>query len=200
MFDIYLKGLLLGGSLIIAIGIQNAFVLKQGLTNTHVFATAFTASFIDTILIFMGVIGIGALTTKIPGVLVFMQYGGALFLFVYGALAFNKARKPIRLDATATKNRAGLKETVLLLTGFSLLNPHVYLDTVILIGSISAQYGDSGRYWFGAGAASMSWIWFFTLAYGGRQLAPVFARPVAWQIMDVIIGITMWCLAASLIL
>lgn len=199
MIDIFLKGMLLGGSLIIAIGIQNAFVLKQGLTNTHVFATAFTASLIDTILIFAGVLGIGALTQKFPDLLVFMKYGGAVFLFIYGALAFNKARKVGRLDTTA-QSESSLKQTIVLLMGFSLLNPHVYLDTVVLIGSISAQYGTDGRYWFGSGASVMSFIWFFTLAYGGRQLAPVFAKPRAWQILDIIIGLTMWALAISLLL
>ncbi len=200
MFDIYLKGMLLGGSLIIAIGLQNAFVLKQGLTNSHVFATAFTASLIDTVLIFMGVIGIGVLTAEIPGLLTFMKYGGAVFLFIYGALAFNKARKRSVLNADMNINKSNLKETVLLLAGFSLLNPHVYLDTVILIGSIGSQYGPSGRYWFGAGAATMSWIWFFSLAYGGRLLAPLFAKPRAWQILDILIGMIMWALALSLLL
>lgn len=200
MFDIYLKGLLLGGSLIIAIGIQNAFVLKQGLTNTHVFATAFTASFIDTLLILVGVVGIGALIGQAPGLLVMMKYGGALFLCVYGAIAFRKAFRITRLDASTSAARSGLKETVALLAGFSLLNPHVYLDTVVLIGSISAQHGDTGKYWFGAGAISMSWIWFFGLAYGGRHLAPLFANPRAWQILDIVIGITMWFLAVSLLL
>lgn len=198
MFDIYLKGLLLGGSLIMAIGLQNAFVLKQGLTNSHVFATALTASLIDIILIFMGVIGIGALTEQVPGLLIAMKYGGAAFLFIYGGLAFNKARKTNALDLT-TAPKSGLKETILLLTGFSLLNPHVYLDTVILIGSISAQYGDTGRYWFGAGAATASWVWFFALAYAGRVLAPLFAKPRAWQILDILIGVIMWALAISLL-
>ena len=199
MIDIFLKGMLLGGSLIMAIGIQNAFVLKQGLTNTHVFATAFTASLIDMVLIFAGVLGIGALTKEFPDLLVFMKYGGALFLFIYGALAFNKARKNGKLDAAATHMESSLKQTIVMLAGFSLLNPHVYLDTVVLIGSISAQYGQSGRYWFGAGASVMSFIWFFALAYGGRQLAPLFAKPRAWQILDIIIGLTMWALAGSLL-
>jgi L-lysine exporter family protein LysE/ArgO len=199
MLDIFLKGMLLGGSLIIAIGIQNAFVLKQGLTNTHVFATAFTASLIDAILIFAGVLGIGALTTQFPDLLIFMKYGGAVFLFIYGALAFNKARQHGRLDTTSAQTETSLKQTIILLAGFSLLNPHVYLDTVVLIGSISAQHGENGRYWFGAGASLMSFVWFFALAYGGRQLAPLFAKPRAWQILDIIIGLTMWALAASLL-
>ncbi len=200
MLDIYFKGLLLGGSLIIAIGLQNAFVLKQGLTNSHVFATAFTASLIDIILIFMGVIGIGALTAEIPGLLSVMKYGGAAFLFIYGGVAFYKARKKSILTPEAQTAKSSLKETVLLLAGFSLLNPHVYLDTVVLIGSLSAQYGPSGRYWFGAGAATMSWIWFFALAYGGRILAPLFAKPRAWQVLDILIGLIMWALAISLLL
>lgn len=199
MLDIFFKGALLGGALIMAIGLQNAFVLKQGLTNTYVFATAFTASLIDMILIFMGVMGIGMLTAEIPGLLTFMKYGGAAFLFIYGALAFHKALKRSVLNTDTGMTQSSLKETVFLLAGFSLLNPHVYLDTVILIGSISAQYGLSGRYWFGAGAATMSWIWFFSLAYGGRLLAPLFAKPRAWQILDIFIGLTMWALAISLL-
>lgn len=203
MFDIYIQGFLLGGSLIMAIGMQNAFVLRQGLKNSHVLATALTASLCDFTLIIAGVFGFGLLVTKAPVLLDVLKYGGAAFLFAYGIKSFLRAYKPENLDekkAEGLLKQEGLKETILLLLAFSLLNPHVYLDTVVLIGGLSAAQGEIGKYWFGAGASSASFVWFFSLAYAGRWLAPVFARPRAWQILDLIIGIIMWAIAASLIL
>lgn len=200
MFDAFFSGLLLGGSLIMAIGSQNAFILKQGLTGTHIFATALAASVIDACLIGAGILGIGTLLQQIPSLIDWMKWVGALFLFGYGAIAFRNAFRHARIDTSTLTAQPKLRDTILMLLGFSLLNPHVYLDTVILIGSIGAHHGNPGRYCFGAGAAIMSFVWFFALAYGSRQLAPLFAKPCAWQILDVFIGITMWALAASLLL
>lgn len=203
MFDIYFKGLLLGGSLIMAIGMQNAFVLRQGLKNSHVFPTALTASLCDMILIIAGVLGFGLLVQKAPWLLTALKYGGALFLFIYGIKSFIRALKPGTLDqdkAAGLLKKEGLKETILLLLAFSLLNPHVYLDTVVLVGGLSAAQGPIGKYWFGAGAASASFLWFFALAYAGRWMGPLFAKSIAWKILDILIGIIMWWIAISLLL
>lgn len=202
MLDIYIKGFLLGGSLIMAIGLQNAFVLRQGLKNSHVFATALAAALCDFILIAAGVLGFGILVTKAPALLDILKYGGAAFLFVYGALSFKKALKTESLDqgkAEGLLKEEGLKETISLLIAFSLLNPHVYLDTVVLIGGLSGAQGATGKYWFGGGAATASFVWFFALAYAGRWMAPLFKKPRVWQILDIIIGIVMWGIAFSLL-
>lgn len=203
MLDIYLKGLFLGASLIIAIGLQNAFILRQGLKNRHIFAACLTASLIDMMLIGAGVLGFGFLIERMPSLIQFITWGGAAFLFVYGAKSFHSAAHPATLDDNKAKGmmkEGSLKETILILAGVSLLNPHVYLDTVILIGGLSASYGEVGKYWFGGGAASGSLIWFFALGYGARLLSPLFARPRAWQILDILIGLTMWGIALSLLI
>ena len=202
MFDIYFKGLFLGASLIIAIGLQNAFILRQGLKNRHVFATALTASLCDGILILAGVLGFGLILEKMPDLITFIRWGGVAFLTVYGARSFYSAFKFQALDDETVRGlaKAGtLKETILILLGVSLLNPHVYLDTVVLIGGLSASHGEIGKYIFGAGALSGSFIWFFSLAYGARFLSPLFRRPRAWQILDIIIGCVMWAIAFTLI-
>lgn len=202
MIDIYIKGFFLGASLIMAIGLQNAFVLRQGIKHSHIFATALTASLIDAGLIFAGVFGFGVLIEKAPLLLTILTYGGAAFLLVYGIRSFVKAFRPQTLDqnsAAGLLQKDGLKETILLLLGFSLLNPHVYLDTVVLIGGLSAAQGEVGKLWFGSGAATASFVWFFALAYGGKMLAPIFAKPRAWQILDIIIGMIMLAIAFGLI-
>lgn len=203
MLDIYFKGLFLGASLIIAIGLQNAFILRQGLKNRHIFAACLTASLIDAALIAAGVLGFGFLIEQMPSLIQFITWGGAAFLFVYGAKSFYSALRPATLDdenAKGLMKEGSTKETILILLGVSLLNPHVYLDTVILIGGLGASYGTDGKYWFGGGAASASFLWFFALGYGARLLSPLFARPKAWQILDILIGLTMWAIALSLLI
>lgn len=203
MFSIYLKGLTLGASLIIAIGLQNAFILRQGLKKRFVFASALTASLCDVALIGAGVLGFGTLVEALPGLLTLIRYAGAAFLIVYGAKSFLAARKPQHLEtesATTLGTPDSLKKTVLILLGVSLLNPHVYLDTVVLIGGLSASEGDIGKYWFGAGAMTGSFLWFFALAYGSGFLSPLFEKPKAWQILDLVIGCVMWGIAAGLLL
>lgn len=200
---IFLKGMVLGASLIIAIGLQNAFVLRQGLKNRHIMAAALTASFVDVFLIGCGVLGFGYLIEQQPWLVQWITWGGAAFLFVYGAKSFLSAMKPQNLDdknAKGMMKEGSTKETVLILLGISLLNPHVYLDTVVLIGGLSASYGEIGKYWFGVGAMVASFIWFFALGYGAKLLSPLFSKPKAWQILDIVIGITMWGIAVSLLL
>ncbi|WP_319826119.1 LysE/ArgO family amino acid transporter [Thalassovita sp.] len=196
--DSALAGFGLGLSLIMAIGAQNAFVLRQGIRHEHVFAVALTCALSDAILIAAGVSGFGILVTKLPLLEPVMRWGGAAFLIVYGARAFLAAWKGgEHLDA-ATQGRASLKgvlATCLLLTW---ANPHVYLDTVVLLGSVAAQYQD--RLAFALGAMFASFLFFFSLGYGARMLAPLFARPAAWRALDIFVGCIMWTVAASLLL
>ncbi len=199
---IFLKGMALGASLIIAIGLQNAFILRQGIKNRHIFAAALTASLIDVALIGAGVLGFGYLIEKSPSLIIWITWGGAAFLVVYGLKSFWSAFKPQKLEegnAKGLMDKGSIKETILIIMGISLLNPHVYLDTVVLIGGLSASYGESGKYFFGLGAMIASFIWFFALGYGARLLSPFFAKQRAWQILDILIGIIMWGIAASLI-
>lgn len=202
MLTIFFKGMVLGGSLIIAIGLQNAFILRQGLKNRFILPAVLTASLIDVVLIGAGVFGFGFLVAQYPSLIQWITWGGAAFLFVYGFKSFLSALKPENLDDENAKGllkQGSAKEIILIVLGISLLNPHVYLDTVVLIGGLSASYGEIGKYWFGGGAMLASLIWFFALGYGARLLSPLFKNPKAWQILDVIIGIVMWGIAVSLL-
>ena len=205
MLLIFLKGMALGGSLIIAIGLQNAFILRQGIKNRHIFASALTASLIDVMLIGAGVLGFGYLIEQQPDLIKWITWGGAAFLFIYGLKSFLSALKPSTMDKENAKgmDKGSMRESVLIIMGISLLNPHVYLDTVVLIGGLSASYAEFydgwGKYLFGCGAMLASFIWFFALGYGAKLLAPLFAKPRAWQILDILIGIIMWAIAVSLV-
>ena len=203
MLSVFLKGMVLGGSLIVAIGLQNAFILRQGIKNRHIFVAAFTASIIDVLLIGSGVFGFGYLIEQHPNLIKYITWGGAAFLFTYGFKSFLSAFKPQNMDDENAKGmlkQDSAKEVMLIIMGVSLLNPHVYLDTVVLIGGLSASYGHIGKYWFGGGAMTASFIWFFALGYGARLLSPLFKKQRAWQILDILIGITMWGIAISLLI
>lgn len=188
----------LGFSLILAIGAQNSFVLRQGIRREHVFAVCLTCALSDAILIAAGVSGFGVLVTRLPWLEPVMRWGGAAFLLAYGARAFWAAwRGGEHLDAARSgrSSLGGVLATCLMLTW---ANPHVYLDTVMLLGSVSAQY--QPRALFAVGAVVASFVFFFSLGYGARILTPVFALPVAWRVLDVLVGTIMWSIAASLIL
>ena len=194
----FLAGFALGFSLILAIGAQNAFVLRQGLQRSHVFLVCATCAISDAILIAVGVGGFGALSDAAPWFGTVMRYGGAAFLIVYGALAFRSAwfnQGALKAAGDEIESPKAVLATALALTW---LNPHVYLDTVALLGSIAAQY-DGRRMEFGAGAVLSSFVFFFSLGYGARYLAPVFARPGAWRVLDIVIGVIMWAIAAKLV-
>jgi len=202
MFSVFFKGFFLGASLIIAIGLQNAFILRQGLKRRFVFLSALTASLCDAVLIGTGVLGFGTLVESVPWLLDAVRYAGAAFLIVYGLRSFRSALKSQSLDesnADQLGQAQSAKRTILILLGVSLLNPHVYLDTVVLVGGLSAAQGEIGKYWFGAGAMTASFAWFFTLAYGAQLLTPLFHKPKAWQVLDLIIAVTMWGIALSLL-
>lgn len=196
--DTATAGFFLGFSLILAIGAQNAFVLRQGLRRSHVLPVALTCALSDAVLIVAGVAGFGALVDRFPSLITVLTWGGAAFLLAYGALAFRAAwRGGAQMQAAddAPQRLGPVLATCLALTW---LNPHVYLDTVVLLGGIAARYG-SERWMFGAGAALASLTFFLSLAYGARLLAPVFARPRAWQALDLLVGLVMWGIAAKLL-
>ncbi|UWR25457.1 LysE/ArgO family amino acid transporter [Sulfitobacter sp. S223] len=198
MVSSFIPGFLLSLSLIVAIGAQNAFVLRQGLRHEHVFWVCLTCGVSDALLIAAGVAGFGALAEAAPWFETLMRYGGAAFLIVYGwrnAVSAWRGGETLQADSHAP---ASLRKTVLTLLALTWLNPHVYLDTLVLLGSISAQYDD--RLSFGAGAVLASFVFFFALGYGARLLQPVFAKPISWRVLDGIIALTMWAIAASLLL
>ena len=192
-----LAGFSLGFSLILAIGAQNAFVLRQGLRREHVFPIVLTCALSDALLIAAGVAGFGALARAVPWLETVMRYGGAAFLVVYGGRAFLAAWRGGEV-LEAGQAAGSLRKALLTCLALTWLNPHVYLDTVVLLGAVSAQYDD--RLSFALGAMTASFVFFFSLGYGARLLAPLFARPVAWRILDILVGAVMWGIAAKLIL
>ena len=192
-----LEGALLGGGLIVAIGAQNAFILRQGLLRQHVFVLCLIASIADATLIAAGVAGVGALVSSNETLLLVVTLGGAVFLAIYALIAARRAMKPGTLDA-AGEGSASLRAAIATLLAFTFLNPHVYLDTVLLVGGISGQYQGSDRLAFAVGAMAASFIWFFSLGYGARWLSPLFAKPAAWRILDGVIALVMAVLSLSL--
>lgn len=193
----FLAGLGTGLSLIVAIGAQNAFVLKQSIMRQHVFWVCLFCAASDAILVAFGVAGMSTIATKTPWLAEAMKWGGVGFLVWYGAKSFRAAMaggEALRPEG----QRAGLAATLLTVAALTWLNPHVWLDTVVLLGAISAQWPSKLN--FALGAMSGSFLFFFALGYGARLLAPVFARPRAWQILEICVGIVMWSIALKLIL
>jgi L-lysine exporter family protein LysE/ArgO len=190
-------GLGLGLSLIVAIGAQNAFVLRQGLRVEHVAAVVAVCIVSDAALIAAGTLGAGTVVVRVPWLLTAVCLGGAAFLGGYAVLAARRAVRPAALLTDSAGARAGLAVTVATCLALTWLNPHVYLDTVVLLGSLSGTWGDQ-RWWFAAGAAVGSLLWFTGLGYGARLLRPVFARPAAWRVLDGLIAAVMAALAVSL--
>lgn len=199
MIQTALAGFALGFSLILAIGAQNAFVLRQGIRREHVLAVVLACAISDALLIGFGVTSFGWLEARMPMLGPIMRYGGAAFLIVYGAMAFRSAWRGGGSMDTKGEGAANLTKIVGTVLALTWLNPHVYLDTVILVGSVAAQYGED-RFIFGAGAMLSSFVFFFSLGYGARALAPIFAKPRAWQGLDILVGLTMWAIATGLIL
>ena len=196
-----IQGFSLGASLIIAIGSQNAFVLRQGLKKEHVFAICTICFLCDALLILLGVAGFGTLVASSRKLMLIARWGGAIFLFFYGARSFLAAFKSETLVADDSQSAAqGLAWAVATTFALTLLNPHVYLDTVILLGSIAGQLPERARAAFAIGAVCASMVWFYGLGYGSRILAPLFRKPIAWKILDVAIGGVMWLIAGSLLL
>ncbi len=183
---------------IIAIGAQNAFILRQGLLRSHVFVLCLICSLSDAIMIVIGVAGLGTLIEKNEELLKIVAIGGSLFLFAYAMIAIKRAFHP-EVMATNGGTNTGLRPAILTVLAFTFLNPHVYLDTVVLVGSLSARFAGEARIAFGTGAAVSSFAWFFALGYGARWLIPVFASATAWRILDLLIALVMTGLGLSLL-
>lgn len=194
----FLTGLSVGFSLILAIGSQNSFVLKQGLKREYVFTICLICSLSDSLLIYLGVTGFSKIVKEYPLITIFSQYFGAVFLFSYGLMSiYSSIKKNSRLDPS-TIEKSNLYRVIATCLAFTWLNPHVYLDTVILIGSISTKFTND-LYLFTLGVVLSSWIFFFSLGYGAKLLLPIFQNSISWKILDFLIGIIMWCIAFKLI-
>ena len=198
MLSSLFSGFAVGLSLIVAIGAQNAFVLKQGLKQQYVFWICVICALSDSILILMGVAGFAQVIAHYPHVVMISKYLGVLFLLVYGAQHFYNAYRTQQTISLDTDSPPSLKRMLMLCLAFTWLNPHVYLDTVILMGSISTQY-TLYKWWFALGAAISSWLFFFSLGYGSKFLLAWFQNLKAWKVLDVVIGVIMWGIALSLL-
>lgn len=194
----FLTGLGVGFSLILAIGAQNAFVLKQGLKREYVLSVCLICALSDSILIYLGITGFSKIVVEFPLMTIFAQYFGALFLFIYGLKSFYSAfRKNTRLDPSRIE-KANIYRVLGTCLAFTWLNPHVYLDTVVLVGSISTNFTDE-LHTFAIGAILSSWIFFFSLGYGAKFLLPLFQNSISWKILDFLIGVIMWVIAINLL-
>ena len=195
----YLTGFFLGLSLIVAIGAQNAFILRQGILRQHVFYLALFCSIADTLLIILGIVGISYFFNDFIN-----QYSTVIFavasfwLFIYGALRIKSAFKSNSSIIANNHESSSFKKAISIVSIFTFANPHVYLDTMILIGSISQQYQELSRVYFAFGACSASFVWFFGIAYGAKFLTPMFQKPSYWRILDSLIAFTMFYIAIDL--
>ena len=201
----FLEGIALGASLIIAIGPQNAFVIQQGILRQHVFLAAFVCTFVDVVLIIVGAAGFGTLIAIIPSLKTYFLWGGILFLMGYGTLSLISSFKHPRDEGSFGKNESGYptknrKSIIITAAGFSLLNPHVYLDTVILLGGLAAQYEIPERNYFAFGAIMASVVWFYGIGYGATLVAPWFESSRGKRILDLVIAMIMFVLAFVLML
>ncbi|MGF1747853.1 LysE/ArgO family amino acid transporter [Vibrio cionasavignyae] len=197
--DVFVTGFSLSISLILAIGAQNAFVLKQGLKKHHVFFVCLVCAVSDALLISAGVGGFGVLIQAYPSVEVIARYAGALFLFVYSFQSFRSAfTVQHKLDPEG-ESKGSLLKTIGICLALTWLNPHVYLDTVVLLGSISTQYAPQ-QWSFGIGAVSASFVFFFSLGYGARLLIPLFSKPMSWKVLEGLVGTLMFFIALTLVI
>lgn len=202
-WSVFVQGLALSLGLIVAIGAQNAFVLRQGLRGERVWPVVAFCALADAVLITAGVLGMAQALGEQPGLARVLALAGAAFLAAYGWQALRRTRQASQLTAAEGAQGGGpslsLRAALAQAAAFTLLNPHVYLDTVLLVGSIGAQQPPALRGWFVAGASVASLSWFCALGFGARWLAPLFAQPRAWQVLDGLIGVTMWVLSALLV-
>jgi L-lysine exporter family protein LysE/ArgO len=197
VLDASASGLLTGLTLIIAIGAQNAFVLRQGLLQQHVGVVVAICAISDLVLVVAGVAGIGRIIERAPEAITAVRWLGVAFLTWYGVASLLRARRPDALRA-AEQGVGSRRTAVVTALALTWLNPHVYLDTVLLLGSIANQHGDVGRWWFALGAALGSAIWFVGLGYGARRAHRLLSSPRSWQVLDVLIGVVMLAIAVKL--
>lgn len=196
---VWLQGFALSFGLIVAIGAQNAFVLRQGLRREHVASVVLFCAGMDALLITAGVFGMSQALGERPGLARLLAWAGAVFLGWYGWKALQRMRQASSLQAAPGGQAVGRGAALAQAAAFTLLNPHVYLDTVLLIGGMGAQQPPALQAWFALGASAASVAWFTSLGFGARWLAPWFARPRAWQVLDGLIGLTMWVLCAFML-
>jgi len=195
----FTTGFVLSATLIIAIGAQNAFVLRQGIRKEHVAPIVVFCALSDLLLIGAGVAGLAGVLGHSPVLVSLLTIAGSAFLVWYGVRALGRALVPQSLHAAVGSEPLSLGNALAQAAGFTLLNPHVYLDTVLLMGSIGTRQPPDLRVWFVGGAACASGLWFTTLGFGARLLAPLFARPFAWRVLDTLVGLTMLTLAVVLV-
>ncbi|MDP3848496.1 MAG: LysE/ArgO family amino acid transporter [Pseudomonas sp.] len=198
MWHSYFNGILVAIGLIMAIGAQNAFVLAQSLRREHHLSVAALCVLCDALLVTLGVFGLATLLTQSPLLLGLARWGGAAFLLVYGSQALLRALRPQALNQAEQSGPRSRRAVLLSALAVTLLNPHVYLDTVLLIGSLGAQQAAPGAYALGAASASL--VWFFTLALGAAWLAPWLARPATWRLLDLAVAAMMFSVAGQLVL
>ena len=194
----FLSGFSIGLSLILAIGAQNAFVLKQGLLRKHVFLVCLICALSDAILITLGVMGFGEIVLAYPWIELFSKYAGAFFLIIYGLISLYSSAKNTHNLIPSKDSKDLISSTVITCLAFTWLNPHVYLDTVIMLGSISTQFSET--HLFGLGAITASFAFFFSLGFGASRLTSYFEKPRTWQILEVCIGATMIILGINLLI
>ncbi len=194
----FTHGFAMGISLIMAIGAQNAFLLSQSIRQNHHIPVCILCILWDALLIALGVLGFGGFIVAHPQIQTYVTWGGILFLFYFGLGALRSALKQNSMDIKLENASRPLKAVILTTLAVSILNPHVYLDTVVLLGSISTNYEGLGRYYFGAGAVCGSILWFSSLTLCGKFLAPYFTKPFAWKVLDSLVCLIMWSLASFL--
>ena len=194
----FISGFLISISLILALGPQNVFVLRQGLLRSHVFASCLVCSISDALLIAAGVLGVGLFITQIEGLAIWMSIGAAIFLIFYGCLRIKSALNPKGLEIDDSESK-DLWSTMLAGLAFTYLNPHVYVDTLLLIGGASSSYTGDDKLIFGIGAATASFVFFFSLGYGAKSLSPLLNNPESWKIIDLFIAGIMFTVAGILL-
>ena len=194
----FIQGFGTGGGLIVAIGAQNAFVLSQGVRRNHHLIIALICIFFDAVFITAGVAGFGTAVSANPTLSQWVAWGGAGFLFFYGWGSLRSAVRGGSLDSSDQAVRS-LKAVIITTLAVTLLNPHFYLDTVILLGGISSQFHGESRLYFWIGAVTASTFWFFSLSLGGQMLAPLFKKQISWRILDSLVCATMWTIAVTLV-
>ena len=200
LLSAFIQGIAIGFGLIIAIGPQNACLIQQGVRRQHVLISALVCTCTDIILMSIGVVGFGGIFNLHPALVEISKWLGATFLIVYGFMAFKSAIRPKTLQSFSQENsKVSKKRIIWTFLGLGLLNPHAYLDSIVLIGSIAAQHYGVKRYIFGLGAITASAIWFFSVAYGARVLTPLFRKQSTWRVLDILIGCTMLFVALLLI-
>ncbi|SOC45923.1 L-lysine exporter family protein LysE/ArgO [Rhizobium subbaraonis] len=196
--SVYFTGFTMGLSLIVAIGAQNAFVLRQGVRNEHVFAICLACALSDALLIVVGITSFRQIAAVLPWLDALMRYGGAIFLMWYGARSLRSALRSSGALAVGEVGASSLRKALLTCLALTWLNPHVYLDTVVLLGTISTGFPGLEAS-FAAGAVTASFLFFFSLGYGATKLRPIFANPAAWRVLEGLVAVTMWLIAFKLL-